>query len=99
MAEAHRAARATSGLFTPPSFRDTVSIPGAQGGANWGTHGRRSRRTGIVYVLSINVPSIYKLSAEAPRPGGLARRSGPAAIAAGPRASTSSAASRATAAT
>ena len=69
------------GLFTPPSFRDTVSIPGAQGGANWGTTAADPAR-GLVYVLGINVPSIYKLSAEAPRPGGL-RPVGPAEIAAG----------------
>jgi quinoprotein glucose dehydrogenase len=69
------------GLFTPPSFRDTVSIPGAQGGANWGTTAADPAR-GLVYVLSINVPSIYKLSEEAPRPGGL-RPVGPAEIAEG----------------
>ena len=57
------------GLFTPPSLHDTVSIPGAQGGANWGTTAADPSR-GIVYVLSINVPSIYKLSTEAPVPGG-----------------------------
>ncbi|MCC7123665.1 MAG: PQQ-binding-like beta-propeller repeat protein [Acidobacteria bacterium] len=69
------------GLFTPPSYRDTVSIPGAQGGANWGTTAADPAR-GIVYVLGINVPSIYKLSSEAPRPGGL-QPVGPAEIAAG----------------
>lgn len=69
------------GLFTPPSFRDTVSIPGAQGGANWGTTAADPAR-GLVYVLGINVPSIYKLSAEEPRPGGLGPV-GPAEIAAG----------------
>lgn len=69
------------GLFTPPSFRDTVSIPGAQGGANWGTTAADPKR-GLVYVLGINVPSIYKLSAEEPRPGGL-QPVGPAEIAAG----------------
>src|SRR5207244_2385167 len=25
------------GLFTPPSMRDTISMPGNQGGSNWGT--------------------------------------------------------------
>jgi quinoprotein glucose dehydrogenase len=70
-----------AGLFTPPSFQDTVSIPGAQGGANWGTTAADPGR-GLVYVLGINVPSIYKLSAEAPRPG-LGRPAGPAEIAAG----------------
>ncbi len=69
------------GLFTPPSFKDTVSIPGAQGGANWGTTAADPAR-GVVYVLGINVPSIYKLSAEAPRPGS-GRPAGPAEIAAG----------------
>jgi len=44
------------------------AIPGAQGGANWGTTAADPAR-GIVYVLSINVPSIYKLSAEEPKPG------------------------------
>jgi quinoprotein glucose dehydrogenase len=69
------------GLFTPPSFKDTVSIPGAQGGANWGTTAADPAR-GVVYVMGINVPSIYKLSADAPRPAG-ERRAGPAEIAAG----------------
>jgi quinoprotein glucose dehydrogenase len=53
------------GLFTPPSLRDTVSIPGAQGGANWGCTASNPTN-GTVYVLSINVPSIYKLSTEPP---------------------------------
>ncbi len=53
------------GLFTPPALKDTVSIPGAQGGANWGCTAADPAK-GIVYVLSINVPSIYKLSTEAP---------------------------------
>ena len=69
------------GLFTPPSFKDTVSIPGAQGGANWGTTAADPAH-GVVYVMGINVPSIYKLSADAPRPAG-GRRAGPAEIAAG----------------
>jgi quinoprotein glucose dehydrogenase len=69
------------GLFTPPSLQDTVSIPGAQGGANWGCTSADPAK-GLVYVLSINVPSIYKLSTEAPAPGG-GRAGGPAAIAQG----------------
>ncbi len=64
------------GLFTPPALKDTVSIPGAQGGANWGCTAADPAK-GIVYVLSINVPSIYKLSTEAPAPGRrTCRRSG-----------------------
>ena len=50
-------------------------------GANWGTTAANPAR-GMVYVLGINVPSIYKLSAEAPRPGGL-QPVGPAEIAQG----------------
>jgi len=69
------------GLFTPPSYRETVSIPGAQGGANWGSTAADPGR-GIVYVLGINVPSIYKLTAEEPRPGG-GTFGAPAAAAAG----------------
>ncbi len=69
------------GLFTPPSYRDTVSIPGAQGGANWGTTAADPER-GVVYVLGINVPSIYKLTSEAPTPGGF-QPVGPAEIKAG----------------
>jgi quinoprotein glucose dehydrogenase len=69
------------GLFTPPSLIDTVSIPGAQGGANWGTTAADPNK-GIVYILSINVPSIYKLSTETPGRGGAAV-GGPEAIARG----------------
>jgi quinoprotein glucose dehydrogenase len=69
------------GLFTPPALKDTVSIPGAQGGANWGTTAADPDK-GVVYVLSINVPSIYKLSTQAPTPGG-GRGAGAAAVAQG----------------
>jgi quinoprotein glucose dehydrogenase len=57
------------GLFIPPAVGiDTVAIPGAQGGANWGTTAAHPTN-GSVYVLSINVPSIYRLSLEAPGSG------------------------------
>ena len=50
------------GLFTPPAVGvDTVAVPGAQGGANWGTTAANPT-DGTVYVLGINVPSIYNLS-------------------------------------
>jgi quinoprotein glucose dehydrogenase len=71
------AASKNDGLFTPPAVIDTVSIPGANGGANWG--GTAAHPTnGTVYVQSINVPSIYRLSLEAPGRGG----GGPAVAAA-----------------
>ena len=57
-------------LFIPPAVGvDTVAIPGAQGGANWGTTAAHPTN-GSVYVLSINVPSIYRLELEAPSAGG-----------------------------
>jgi quinoprotein glucose dehydrogenase len=63
------------GLFTPPAVGiDTVAIPGAQGGANWGTTAANPSN-GTVYVLSINVPSIYRLTLDEPAP---ARAGGPA---------------------
>ena len=49
------------GLFTPPAVGvDTVAIPGAQGGANWGTTAAHPTN-GTFYVLGISVPSIYRL--------------------------------------
>ena len=62
------------GLFIPPAIGiETVAIPGAQGGANWGTTAANPTN-GSVYVLSINVPSIYKLDLVAPGQGGGAGR-------------------------
>jgi quinoprotein glucose dehydrogenase len=58
-----------NGLFTPPALIDTVSIPGANGGANWGNTAANPTN-GLVYVQSINVPSIYRLSLDAPAPPG-----------------------------
>jgi quinoprotein glucose dehydrogenase len=66
------------GLFTPPALIETVAIPGANGGANWGSTAANPTR-GIVYVQSINVPSIYRLSLEEPgRGGGAGRGTAPA---------------------
>jgi quinoprotein glucose dehydrogenase len=57
------------GLFTPPAVGvDTISIPGAQGGANWGTTAAHPTN-GSFYVLSITVPSIYRLSLDPPGAG------------------------------
>ena len=72
------------GLFTPPALIDTIAIPGANGGANWGNTAAHPTN-GTVYVQSINVPSIYRLSLEEPRPpsGDLGAAGAPAAIAQG----------------
>ena len=66
------------GLFTPPALIDTIAIPGANGGANWGNTAANPTN-GTVYVQSINVPSIYRLSLEEPRPPGPGRGGAPAA--------------------
>ena len=35
------------GPFTPPGLTDTISMPGNQGGANWGTTGRTGEGAGV----------------------------------------------------
>ena len=72
------------GLFTPPALIDTIAIPGANGGANWGNTAAHPTN-GTVYVQSINVPSIYRLSLEEPGRAGGPGRGGapPAAVAQG----------------
>lgn len=57
------------GLFTPPSMRDTINMPGNQGGSNWGTTAANPA-SGIVYVMGLNEPAILKMSPEMPRMGG-----------------------------
>ncbi|HWF48625.1 MAG TPA: PQQ-binding-like beta-propeller repeat protein [Bryobacteraceae bacterium] len=53
------------GIFTPPSMRDTIEMPGNQGGANWGTTASNPTR-GVVYVLGLNEPAILKMSEDMP---------------------------------
>jgi quinoprotein glucose dehydrogenase len=57
------------GMYTPPAMRDTINIPGNQGGSNWGTTAANPG-SGIVYVMNVNEPAILKLSLESPRRGG-----------------------------
>jgi len=48
-----------TGLYTPLSMtRETLSIPGAVGGASWGSTAANPAR-GLVYVRSIDWPSVY----------------------------------------
>ncbi len=48
------------GLFTPPSLRGTVQMPGNNGGANWG--GAAVNPTnGTLFVMSKDLPCILKL--------------------------------------
>jgi quinoprotein glucose dehydrogenase len=61
----------SQGLFTPPSFyKETVEIPGAFGGANWGATAANPPK-GLVYVISDDLPSIVpQVSTKPLNPGG-----------------------------
>src|SRR5208282_1293695 len=58
------------GLFTPPSMKETVEIPGNRGGSNWGTTASDPAK-GIMYVVSIDAPSLLKLSTVEPTNPGI----------------------------
>jgi quinoprotein glucose dehydrogenase len=53
------------GLFTPPGMTETISLPGARGGSNWGT-GAANPGKGLMYLTTQDWPTIYKLSLEDP---------------------------------
>ena len=55
-----RAAR-NEGIFTPPSLRGTISMPGHHGGPLWGG-GAFDPETGLFYVTSHDQPSYLQLS-------------------------------------
>jgi quinoprotein glucose dehydrogenase len=54
------------GLFTPPSTRNTVDMPGEGGGSNWGG-AAADPQTGMLYVRSHDLPTMHILS-EWPEP-------------------------------
>ncbi len=49
-------------LFTPPSFRGTMMLPGIIGGANWGA-GAFDPETGTLYVKTTNMAAVALLHA------------------------------------
>ena len=53
------------GLFTPPGLEETISLPGARGGSNWGTNASNPDK-GMVYLTTQDWPTIYKLGLEDP---------------------------------
>ena len=53
------------GLFTPPGLYESLSLPGARGGANWGSTAA-SPSKGMLYLTTQDWPTIYKLSLEDP---------------------------------
>ena len=48
------------GPFTPPGLTDTISMPGNQGGANWGTTASNPEK-GLVFVVGVNQVALLKL--------------------------------------
>lgn len=72
-----RIAKARTGLFTPLSTQETIAVPGAVGGTNWGNTASNPD-AGILYVLSVDFPSFYKLELRDTGGEGGGRGRGPA---------------------
>ena len=53
------------GLFTPPGLEESLSLPGARGGSNWGT-GAANPGKGTVYLTTQDWPTLYRLRLEDP---------------------------------
>jgi quinoprotein glucose dehydrogenase len=53
------------GLFTPPSVRGTLMIPGTRGGSNWGG-GAVDPKSGVLYVKSNESPELSHLQKVGP---------------------------------
>src|SRR5262249_38340364 len=62
------------GLFTPPGLKETVSLPGARGGSNWGSTAANPSK-GLMYLATQDWPTLYKLRLEDPL-GGRSRGGG-----------------------
>ena len=67
-------------LYTPPSLKGTLTVPGIFGGANWGGSAF-DPDSGVLYVPSIMGPSVFRLAPGNPeqtnllyRPGGVGLR-------------------------
>ncbi len=76
-----RLASARKGHYLPVSTQETVAVPGAVGGANFGNTAANPEQ-GIVYVMSQDFPSFYQLSETPPafRPPPSARSSQASAV-------------------
>ena len=68
------------GPFTPPALIDTVSMPGNQGGSNWGTVAANPKK-GLVYVVNVNQVALLKLEDVKTKPAPPGRGGGGAAAA------------------
>jgi quinoprotein glucose dehydrogenase len=54
------------GIFTPATTKDTVEMPGNNGGGNWGS-GAVDPATGTLYITTKNAPSMIKLEPNRPK--------------------------------
>ncbi len=54
------------GIFTPATTKDTVEMPGNNGGGNWGS-GAVDPPTGTLYITAKNAPSMIKLEPNRPK--------------------------------
>jgi quinoprotein glucose dehydrogenase len=61
-----RIGKARTGLFMPPALVETAIVPGAVGGSNWGNTAA-DPDAGILYLLTQDYPSIYRLRERADR--------------------------------
>jgi quinoprotein glucose dehydrogenase len=57
------------GLFTPPSMRGTIELPGHNGGANWGSSAVDPTK-GTMYISSKELPTYLKLNLPGARGAG-----------------------------
>ena len=60
-----RVRAAATGLFTPIGLTETIAVPGAVGGTNWGNTASNPG-AGILYVLNQDFPSFYQLERVVP---------------------------------
>ncbi|MBZ5626305.1 MAG: pyrroloquinoline quinone-dependent dehydrogenase [Acidobacteriia bacterium] len=63
------------GLFTPPGLRNTIQMPGNNGGANWGG-AAVDPTNGTLFVVSKDLPAILKLVPDRTAPDGVRYTSG-----------------------
>jgi quinoprotein glucose dehydrogenase len=61
-----RIGKARTGLFNPPALVETAVVPGAVGGTNWGNTAANPR-AGILYLLTQDFPSFYRLTEQPDR--------------------------------
>src|SRR5262249_20295610 len=66
------------GLFTPPSLKGSIEIPGHNGGANWGSSAIDPTK-GTMYVVSKEIPTYIKLFPPGTAPQSGRGRGGPPA--------------------